>query len=113
MKDLSKKQEKAGMIAIFVLIAAVVLGLVIQFLWNQALAPALGTVAISFWQAVGLFLLAKLFFGFGSEGSGRFRGRFKSKRRERDKTLSDPAFRDYWDNEGKAAFETYLANRGD
>ena len=62
---------------------------------------------------MGLFLLAKLFFGFGGEGGSKFRGRFRSRKRNRDETLSDPAFREYWDSEGKAAFETYLASRSE
>jgi len=60
-------------------------GLATMFLWN-ALIPALfaGPV-VSFWQAIGLIVLARMLVGFG-RGGGRWGGRGKhagwSKRKE-------------------------------
>ena len=45
-----------------------VFGYLVQLLWNATLAEMFGFPAISFWQAIGLFVLAKLFFGFGTGG---------------------------------------------
>lgn len=48
---------------VFVMIAALLLGAVVQWLWN-AILPAVANVnPISYWQAVGLFVLCKILFG--------------------------------------------------
>lgn len=39
------------------------LGSVIQFLWNGILAEATGVKTLSFWEALGLFVLARILFG--------------------------------------------------
>lgn len=49
-------------------------GFVVMALWN-ALMPAIFHLGvITFWQAVGLFILCKLLFGFGKGGPRNFRG---------------------------------------
>jgi len=98
-------------IAVFLLV-----GYLVMFLWNQALAAVFDIPSITFWQAVGLFVLAKLFFGFG--GGGQQDGRHK-RRRERAPVetteewlpKTDDAFRSYWREEGKQAYEAYLARK--
>jgi len=46
-----------------------IMGLVIVGLWNVLMPPILGLPAISFWQALGLFLLSRVLFGrFGGWG---------------------------------------------
>ncbi|MCU0610613.1 MAG: hypothetical protein MUE60_02350 [Candidatus Eisenbacteria bacterium] len=40
-----------------------VLGLVVQHLWNWLMPPIFGLTAIGYWQAVGLFVLGHLLFG--------------------------------------------------
>ncbi|NKB98616.1 MAG: hypothetical protein GKR90_09030 [Pseudomonadales bacterium] len=57
-------------------------GFLIQFLWNSTLVPLFDVSTISFWQAVGLFILAKIVFGFGG-GSSQSGG--KSKKSEKSK----------------------------
>lgn len=42
---------------------AVVLGLVIMWLWNAIVAPKLNAGTINYWEAVGLFVLCKILFG--------------------------------------------------
>lgn len=49
-------------------------GLVIMSLWNALMPVIFHLGAITFWQAIGLFILSKILFGFGKGGSG-FRGR--------------------------------------
>ena len=45
-------------------IALSVAGFVVMSLWNAVLVPAVaGVSAIGFWQALGLFALAKILFG--------------------------------------------------
>jgi len=40
-------------------------GFLVMFLWNHTLSPIFGITAITLWQAMGLFFLCKLLFGFG------------------------------------------------
>lgn len=39
------------------------LGTVVQYLWNYILPPVIGVGSLSFWQAVGLLVLCRLLFG--------------------------------------------------
>lgn len=54
-------------------IAAGILALVsfvVMQLWNHLLPVILHVSAITFWQAMGLFILCKILFGFGKGGRG-------------------------------------------
>lgn len=80
---------------------AVVLGFVTMMLWN-AILPAISSLPpLTFWQAIGLLILARLFTGRFSHGSGH--GRWHHRRHE-------PSFGRYaawWHTEGEAAFKAY------
>ncbi len=91
-------------------------GLLVQFLWNATLVGLFGVGEISFWQAIGVLILAKLFFGFGNSGSssrGTKRRKKRSAKHDDDDLMKEQAFRDYWDREGKAAYEAYKSSRDD
>jgi hypothetical protein len=49
-------------------VCVLLLGTVIMLLWNWLVPPIFNGPEISFWQALGLFLLAKIIFGFGGGG---------------------------------------------
>jgi hypothetical protein len=90
---------------------ALVFGYVVMLLWNWLMPTLFGLGTIGFWQAVGVLVLVKLLFGgfgfnkFGGR-SGRMKSRFKEKCRE--KGLSKWQHYDkFWQEEGKAAYETY------
>ena len=54
-------------------IAAGILALVsfvVMQLWNNLLPAILHVSAITFWQALGIFILCKILFGFGKGGRG-------------------------------------------
>lgn len=56
-------------IGFLLLIAGV--GAVVMLLWNWLMPTIFGLVAINFWQALGLFLLARILFsGFGFKKRG-------------------------------------------
>ena len=117
------KERRAQKIAVWTvagLAGAVVFGLLfgflIQFLWNATLAEMFDIPKLSFWQAIGLFVLAKLFFGFGAGGSGSNRKRRRSRRGHREPGMEsenvtdladDETFKRFWQEEGKASYETY------
>ena len=105
-------------------------GLLVQYLWNATLVSLLGVSEMAFWQAIGVLILAKLFFGFGSGPSrsssgrrrksrdsdrdkGRGRGRDRENETERDEQAftKEQAFRDFWEREGKAAYQAYKSSR--
>jgi hypothetical protein len=43
---------------------------VVMQLWNHLLPEILHVEAINFWQAMGIFVLCKILFGFGGKGGG-------------------------------------------
>jgi hypothetical protein len=54
-----------------VIVAAVVLGLVVEHLWNWLMPAIFGLRTIGYWQAVGLLLLSKILLGgFHKHGRG-------------------------------------------
>ena len=57
-------------IAALVVIGVAVFGYVVMALWNWLVPPIIGWKAIDYWQALGLFVLAKVLFGVGA-GPGR------------------------------------------
>jgi hypothetical protein len=64
-------------------LAVAVFGFVVRGLWNWLMPVLFGLHAITFWQAVGLLVLAKLLFGGFRGGPGRggrqWRNRMKEK----------------------------------
>jgi hypothetical protein len=54
-----------GIAAILALVSFVVMQL-----WNNLLPGILHVGTITFWQAMGIFILSKILFGFGGKGSG-------------------------------------------
>ncbi len=90
---------------------ALVFGYVIMLLWNWLIPTLFGLGTIGFWQAVGILVLAKILFGgFGFNKFGgrsrRMKSRFKEKCRE--KGISKwQHYDNFWQEEGKAAYETY------
>jgi hypothetical protein len=99
------------------LVMAVVMGLalgwLVQYLWNVTLVALFALPAITYWQAVGLFILAKLFFGgmshhghshsYGMRRPWAMRAMGYARCRERDEL-----FDRFWAEEGEKAFDAYL-----
>jgi len=81
------------LIGIAALVGAALVGFVIRGLWNNVVVPTTGWHAVTYWQGLGLLLLAKIFFGFGGARSGgdwRYRMRRRLQRmrpEEREKFL--------------------------
>jgi len=53
----------------------VLTGLVVMSVWNWTIPAIFHLGAITFWQAIGLFILSKILFGFGGKGPGGFGGK--------------------------------------
>ena len=117
----------------FAVLFAFVFGLVVKILWNWLMPAIFGLGEITFWQAFGIVLLAKLLFGAGHGHSHRnHNGRFESHFKDRFKKFAHPEgvsreegadvpgngrkwrhFRQYWKDEGQAAFESYVQRMGE
>jgi hypothetical protein len=118
-KHVGKRVGKiAGMVigGIFlVVILGFLFGWVLQLLWNATVASMFDWPEITYWEAVGLFLLAKLLFGFGFGGGGRHKhGRHHHRRGAHARKFwkRGDVFKDYWREEGKVAYEAYVAKHG-
>lgn len=107
---------------VFFVTMAFVFGWVIQLLWNATVADMFGLPAISYWQAIGVFILAKFLFGFGIGGSGSSSSKKKKKEAAKVEAVSDQAdaasedvadlageesFQKFWQEEGKDAWDAY------
>ena len=64
---------KAVKIALFALVASVLIGFLVKSLWNALMPPIFGWHMITFWQALGLLLLSRILFGSWSSGGNRGR----------------------------------------
>ena len=53
----------------FAPIAIFLFGILVMWLWNNALVPVLHVSTVTFWQGLGILVLAKIL--FGSFGGGR------------------------------------------
>jgi hypothetical protein len=120
---------KIPLYVVFGAIAAVgfglLFGIVIRELWNWLMPMIFGLPSITFWQGVGLFILAKILVGGCGSGSGSHSESHKNPRRPRNGEPCGPAGRgpmerdpehgfrgwrfydEWWESEGKASFDTY------
>jgi Ca2+/H+ antiporter, TMEM165/GDT1 family len=58
-----------------------VFGGVVMLLWNNVLTPVLHVTTVTFWQALGLLVLSKLFFSSFAGGRGGYRRGFYMKQK--------------------------------
>ncbi|MDR0811591.1 MAG: hypothetical protein LBN23_04905 [Paludibacter sp.] len=63
-------------------------GYVVMLLWNWLVPTVIGWNAVSYWQALGLLVLSKIFFGFGGLHFGNKRGH-KNALRERWQKMTE------------------------
>ena len=70
-------------------------------LWNAVLPAAIPAIkAINYWQAMGIFVLSKILFGFNKGWGGR-RGQWKQRMEEKWHTMTPEErekFKDEWKN---------------
>src|SRR6185437_4485784 len=78
---------KALKIIGFVILACLIFGFVIMHLWNWLMPVIFGLHAITFWQALGLFIFSKILFG-GFRGGFGGRRHWKHQMQERWEQMS-------------------------
>jgi len=101
---------------------ALLIGLIIMWLWNWLMPEIFGLTTINYWQAVGIIILAKfLFGGFRSRRSNKRYSKFRKRFNEKYKTKYGNAskrdfakwkfYDEYWEEEGKNAYDDYVERR--
>jgi hypothetical protein len=103
---------------------ALLLGAIIMWLWNWLMPMVFHLGIITFWQAVGLAILARLLFGSFHHGGAHYRGRrrfgpwrhgYYSKYGSNcaDYSNSDKwrYYEQYWNEEGERSFNDYIARK--
>jgi hypothetical protein len=72
---------RALRIAAFVIVAIAAVGFILMSLWNWLVPEVFGGRTITYWQALGIFVLSKILFSvFGRPGRG---GHWRHRMRER------------------------------
>jgi hypothetical protein len=98
-------------------------GWIIVWLWNWLMPMIFGLPTITFWQGVGIFILAKILFGgFNSHSDSSKSEKKKGKKKEwsfewdSEKGMGKfgrwEHYDEWWKSEGKAAFEKYAGKAG-
>ena len=99
---------------------AFLFGYFVMLLWNWLMPEIFGLITISFWQAAGIVLLARLIFGGFKHGHDHpkkhspredFTSRWKREFKKEHKTGNWRYFDDYWWQEGEKSFNDYVERR--
>ncbi len=92
---------------------AILFGFVIMWLWNWLMPEIFGLTALTYWQAVGLFILLKLL--LGGCGSGSSKSSKSSKRKNDHNSKSDFSkwkyYDKFWEEEGDELYKQYLERK--
>lgn len=95
-------------------------GLLIKLLWNWLMPELFGLKEISYWQGIGIFILARII--FGSVGGNSSSPKSKNDKKIQadkcndndkadDKDHSTRNYDEWWEAEGKKAFDDYMENK--
>jgi hypothetical protein len=72
-----KNRKKYFLIPLGIVAFLALVSYVVMLLWNNLLPEIIQVKAITFWQAMGIFVLCKILFGFGKPGGGGPWGKHK------------------------------------
>lgn len=123
VKDYVTKGVKVLFFAIFIIGVFFLVGYILMQLWNWLMPELFGLTTITYWQAFGILILAKIIFGFGG-GNGPGKKSKGPKKWDRNKKSCSSLRKDFtewkhydefWANEGENAFKEYVRrkNKGD
>jgi hypothetical protein len=99
----------------------VLFGLVIMWLWNWLMPQLFGLKEITYWQAIGIFVLVKILSGSIHAGSGSKKDKEKKKYKVHLHTGGEGKkegdgveyYDEWWESEGKKAFEEFVEVKRD
>ena len=104
-----------------VVLLSAVFGYFVMHLWNWLMPDIFGLKMITFWQAFGLILLARLIFGGFKHGPNKCDDKkkqfFNHKKRSFMKCDSGEIskwkhYEEFWKEKGEEEFKRYVADRG-
>ena len=93
---------------------ALLVGYVVMRLWNWLMPELFDLPMVSYWQAVGVLILAKIIFGFGGGDSPR---RAKKSKKPTRRVSCNPLrnefsdwkyYDEFWKEEGEEAYKNYV-----
>lgn len=87
------------LIALLFLAGIFLLPYIVMLLWNGILPEVIGVKAITYWQAVGIFILSKLLFGGFKFGKHHHNHKMKEHLREKFMNMNQEereAFKQKW-----------------
>lgn len=92
---------------------AILFGYAVMCLWNWLMPGLFGLKIITFWQGVGIVVLARIIFGGYSHRPGSGHHPRHHCRNNGRKKWSDKwgYYEDYWKEEGEKAFEVYVEKK--
>jgi hypothetical protein len=95
-------------------------GIGITLLWNWLMPELFNLKEITYWQAIGIFVLAKIIFGFGGSGEGNSKHRTATKEQgcenhshtqKREVPKNWEYYDEWWESEGQKTFEGFVERR--
>jgi hypothetical protein len=85
---------------------ALLFGCLVMLLWNAVMPAVLAVHLITYWQSVGLLLLARILVGgLGRHGSGYGLGHRQRREAWRE-------YEEWWQEAGKKSFEDFAGSEG-
>jgi hypothetical protein len=89
---------------------AILCGFIVMWLWNALLPGLFGFHTITFWQGVGIVILARIIFGsfHHRPGSHHYRHNYRCRNHSKQKWFEKwELYDEFWKEEGEKAFNTY------
>lgn len=117
--DYVKKGVKIFVFALFMIGVFFLIGYVLMLLWNWLMPDLFGLSTLTYWQAFGILILAKIIFGFGGGNGPGKRSKTHRKRFKNHKSCS-PLRKDFsewkhydqfWKEEGENAFKEFVKRK--
>ena len=89
---------------------AILFGFVIMWLWNWLMPEIFGLTTLTYWQAVGLFILLKLLLGGCGRGSSKKSCKDSDQKKGKSKTDFSKweHYDQFWKEEGDQLYNKYL-----
>ena len=86
-------------------------GYFVMLLWNWLMPELFDIATISYWQAFGIIVLARLIFGSISHDHHNKINDFHSHKRKPSHWNDWKYYDEYWNEEGKQAFNNFVENK--
>ncbi|WP_024771444.1 hypothetical protein [Aquimarina macrocephali] len=90
---------------------AILFGFVIMWLWNWLMPEIFGLTTLTYWQAVGVFILLKIFLGGCGSGSGKKSSKDSNDACKKDSKTDFSKWKYYdkfWKEEGDEYYKQYI-----